>query len=93
MLGGLGWALPEPRVGTASPTRQENMVQLDCGLVRTEGLAPRSTEGRDCTEGRVCVGGKGFWMVDGAEGSGSDGRVFGRLTEWKDLGWMKGFFW
>jgi hypothetical protein len=52
------------------------MVQLDCGLVRTEGLAPRSTEGQDCTEGRVCVGGKGFWMVDGAEGSGSDGKVF-----------------
>jgi hypothetical protein len=22
------------------------MVQLDCGLVRTEGLAPRSTEGK-----------------------------------------------
>jgi hypothetical protein len=29
-------------------------------------------------------------MVDGAGGLGSDGRVLGRLTEWKYLGWMKG---
>jgi hypothetical protein len=62
------------------------MVQLDCGLVRTEGLPPPptvngrkdSTEGRDGTEGGVCVGRKeGFWMVDGAGGLGSDRRVSG----------------
>jgi hypothetical protein len=46
------------------------MVQLDCGLVRTEGLAP-TVNGR-----------KSLCRKEG---------FFGRLTEWKDLGWMKGF--
>jgi hypothetical protein len=46
--------------GSGGTTAIINTVQLDCGLVRTEGLASRSTEGGDCTEGRVCVGGKVF---------------------------------
>jgi hypothetical protein len=28
------------------PTERHEIVQFDCGLVRTEGLAPRSTEGK-----------------------------------------------
>jgi hypothetical protein len=71
------------------PWDQINMVQLDCGPVRTDGLPPpppRSTEERDGTEesgweGRVCVGGKGlcrkegFRAVDGTEGSLLDRRA------------------
>jgi hypothetical protein len=52
------------------------MVQLDCGLVRTEGLASPSwsTEGRDGTEGRVWVGRKGLCR---RERFVSEGRVSG----------------
>jgi hypothetical protein len=53
------------------------MVQLDCGLVRTEWLAPTVNGRKDSTEGRVCDERKGFWMVDGAGGFGSDGWVSG----------------
>jgi hypothetical protein len=55
---------------------EDYMVQLDCGLVRTEGLASpsRSTEGRDGTEGRVWVGRKGLCR---RERFVSEGRVSG----------------
>jgi hypothetical protein len=77
------------------------MVQLDCGLVRTEGLAPPTVNGRTGLHGRkslgrkegFCVGGKGLCrkegirVVDGTEGSALDRRVCGRvwLTERKGL--------
>jgi hypothetical protein len=74
---------------------EDYMVQLDCGLVRTEGLASPSwsTEGRDGTEGRVWVGRKSLGRKEGfvSEGKVFVGRKgFGRLTEWKGLGWTEG---
>jgi hypothetical protein len=73
-------------------------ASADGGAGPTVNGRKDSTEGRDCTEGRVCVGRKGFgWLteqedlgrmegfrvVDGMEGSGLEERV--RLVGWKGL--------
>jgi hypothetical protein len=59
------------------------MVQLDCGLVRTEVLAPHGQRkerwhGRTGWHGRRSFVSEGrVWMVDGAGGLRPDGRVSG----------------
>jgi hypothetical protein len=63
------------------PLGYSRMVQLDCGLVRTEGLAPRSTEGKIARKDGIAR----------KEEFVSEGRVFGWLTEQEDLGRMEGF--